>query len=313
MTVAFHHVPVLLEEVVAALAVRPDGLYVDCTVGGGGHAYAVASRLGPGGLLIGIDQDPHALAAAAHRLAAFMDRVRLVRSNFDKVDAVVAAVGGRLADGILMDLGVSSPQLDDPARGFTYRADAPLDMRMDPDGPVTAADIVNGASEAELARILREYGEERFAARIARLIVQERRRAPIRTTGELVDIVVRAIPAPARREPQHPARRTFQALRIAVNDELGALERGLQAALRALAPGGRLAVISFHSLEDRIVKHTFAAWARGCVCPPGAPACVCGQKPQVRLVGKQPVVPGAEEQERNPRARSAKLRVAERI
>lgn len=312
-SVEFHHIPVLLQECLDALAVRPDGTYVDCTTGGAGHSYEIARRLGPEGRLIGLDQDPGALAAAAERLAPFADRVRLVRSNFRHLEAVLAELGTGPVHGILMDLGVSSPQLDVPERGFTYREDAPLDMRMDPDGPVTAAELVNGLPEPELARILWEYGEERYSRRIARRIVSARQEAPIRTTGELVELIRQALPAAAKREPQHPARRTFQALRIAVNDELGALEQGLDAAVRSLAAGGRLAVISFHSLEDRIVKQQLARRARGCTCPPRLPACVCGGRPEVRLVGRQPRVPTPAEQEQNPRARSAKLRVAEKL
>jgi len=309
----FHHIPVMLEEVLAALAIRPDGTYVDCTVGGGGHSAAICARLGPRGRLLALDQDPAAVAAAAERLAPFGDRVRLRRANFERVAEVAREEGLAPVDGILMDLGVSSPQLDTPERGFSYREDAPLDMRMDPDRPVSAADIVATASEEELTRILREYGEERYARQIARAIVRTRARTPIRTTGQLAEVVRLALPGRALREPQHPARRTFQALRIAVNDELGALERGLQAALSILAPGGRLVVITFHSLEDRIVKRTFADWARACVCPPGTPVCICGRRPQVRPVGKQPWLPSPEEVVANPRARSAKLRVVERL
>lgn len=309
----FHHIPVMLDEVLKALAVRPEGAYVDCTVGGGGHSAAIAERLGPGGRLLCLDQDPAALVAAGERLAPFGDRVRLHRTNFDRIAEVAAAEGLTAVDGILMDLGVSSPQLDAPERGFSYREDAPLDMRMDPENPVSAADLVAELPEAELARILWEYGEERYSRRIARNIVRARERGPIQTTGELARLVREAMPGPALREQQHPARRTFQALRIAVNDELGALERGLRAAMPLLAPGGRLAVITFHSLEDRIVKRTLAEWAKGCICPPGAPVCICGHQPEVRLVGKQPWMPSAAEVERNPRARSAKLRVAERL
>lgn len=309
----FHHIPVMLEEVLTALAIRPDGTYVDCTVGGGGHSAAICARLGPGGRLLALDQDPAAVAAAAERLAPFGDRVRLRRTNFERVAEVAQAEGLVPVDGILMDLGVSSPQLDTPERGFSYREDAPLDMRMDPDRPVSAADIVATASEEELARILREYGEERYARQIARAIVRTRERTPIRTTGQLAEVVRSALPGRALREPQHPARRTFQALRIAVNDELGALERGLKAALSILAPGGRLVVITFHSLEDRIVKRTFADWAKSCVCPPGTPVCICGRRPLVRPVGKQPWLPSEAEVAANPRARSAKLRVVERL
>lgn len=311
---AFEHEPVLLAEALELLAVRPDGQYADCTVGGGGHASEVARRLGPGGRLLGLDRDPEALAAAASRLAPYRDRVVLIRRNFALLEEAAREAGLDRLDGVLFDLGVSSPQLDEPGRGFSYRRDAPLDMRMDPDGPVTAADLVARLPEAELARILAEYGEERYARRIARRIAEERARRPITTTAQLATLVREAIPAPARRsEPQDPARRTFQALRIAVNDELGALERGLEAALRLLRPGGRLVVIAFHSLEDRIVKRFIARHARGCECPPGTPVCVCGRRPDLRPVGPRPVRPSPAEVERNPRARSARLRAAEKI
>lgn len=309
----FEHEPVLLAEVLEALAVRPDGRYVDCTVGGGGHSEAIARRLGPDGRLLALDRDPAALRAAGERLKPFADRVRLVRTRFSRLAGVVTEAGLDGVDGVLFDLGVSSPQVDDPGRGFSYRHDAPLDMRMDPDVPVTAADLVARLPEEELARILREYGEERFAARIARRIVAERERRPIRTTLQLAELVRETIPAPARREPQHPARRTFQALRIAVNDELGELESALEAAVRVLRPGGRLVAIAFHSLEDRIVKQFIARQSRGCECPPGTPVCLCGKKPVLRPVGRQPRLPGPEEIRRNPRARSARLRVAEKL
>jgi len=311
--VEFHHVPVMLTEVLEALAVRPEGTYVDCTAGGGGHSEAIARRLGPAGLLIALDQDPAALAAAGVRLQPYADRVRLVRRNFRDLAAALAELDVPAADGILFDLGVSSYQFDEAERGFSYQHDAPLDMRMDPDADLTARDLLNELDAGELTRILREYGEERFANRIARLVVQERSKHPIGTTGDLVEIIKRAIPAPARRTGGHPARRSFQALRIAVNDEMGALREGLEAALSALAPGGRLAILTFHSLEDRIVKRTLAAAARGCTCSPHAPACICGKQPDVRLVGRQPAVPGPAEVEANPRARSAKLRVAEKL
>lgn len=313
MTVAFQHVPVMLTEVLSALQVTAAGAYVDCTAGGAGHSEAIARLLGPGGLLVALDQDPAALAAARQRLDPYRDRVRLVQRNFRDLDAVLAELGIAAVDGILFDLGVSSPQLDEAERGFTYQQDAPLDMRMDPGGEVTARELVNRLDEHELARILREFGEERYAGRVARFIVRERRRRPVETTLQLVAIVKDAIPAPARRTGGHPARRTFQALRMAVNDELGALARGLTAAIAALGTGGRLAVLTFHSLEDRLVKQTLAAAARGCTCPPDAPVCICGRRPQVRLVGKQPRLPDAAEIAANPRARSAKLRVAEKL
>ncbi|GAB6932568.1 16S rRNA (cytosine(1402)-N(4))-methyltransferase RsmH [Calditerricola satsumensis] len=309
----FVHEPVLLEEAVGALAVRPDGVYVDCTVGGGGHSARIAERLGPDGLLIALDQDDAALEAAARRLAPYRDRVRLVKRNFRHLAAVLAELGIARVQGVLFDLGVSSPQFDEAERGFSYRFDAPLDMRMDPERPITAADLVNTLTEAELAELLRRYGEERFAKAIAREMVRARARKPIETTGELVEIVKRAIPAPARRTGPHPARRTFQALRIAVNDELDALREGLEAAVAHLATGGRVAVITFHSLEDRICKQAFREWSRGCICPPGLPVCACGRRPLVRVLTKKPIVPSEDEVRRNPRARSAKLRVAERV
>jgi 16S rRNA (cytosine1402-N4)-methyltransferase len=310
---AFHHVPVLLREVLDGLAVRPGGAYADCTVGGGGHAREIAERLGPGGLLVGLDQDPNALAAASRHLAEFGDRVRLVRSNFERLGQVLRELGLTAADGILMDLGVSSHQLDEAERGFSYQHDAPLDMRMDPDRPLSARTLVNQYTESELARTILQYGEERWASRIAQFIVRERQRRPLETTTDLVDLIKAAIPAPARREGGHPARRTFQALRIAVNDELGVLERGLEAAVDLLTAGGRLAVITFHSLEDRIVKQAFARWAKGCICPPALPVCRCGLTPKVRLLSKKPITAEVDEVARNPRARSAKLRTAERV
>jgi len=311
--VEFHHVPVLLQEVLEGLAIRPDGTYVDCTVGGGGHALEILRRLGPRGRLIGLDQDEEALTAAAKRLARYGDQVRLVKTNFERIAQVVDELGVGPVDGVLMDIGVSSHQLDEAERGFSFHREAPLDMRMDRSNPVSAATIVNQWPEEELARIIREYGEERWAGRIARFIVQARKRAPITTTTELVEVIKAAIPASARREGGHPARRTFQAIRIAVNDELGALERGLEGALQVLAPGGRLAVITFHSLEDRLVKQTFARWINPCVCPPGAPVCVCGRRPLAKAVTRKPVTASAAELAENPRARSAKLRVVEKL
>lgn len=310
----FHHIPVMLHQVVEALAIRPDGIYVDGTLGGGGHAREIAARLGSGGRLIGIDQDPNALAAAGERLRPYIDRCTLVRSNFARLDQVLRELEIRQVNGIFLDIGVSSHQFDEAERGFTYRHDVPLDMRMDPDGPTTAADLLNSLDEAELARIIAEYGEEKFARRIARVVVRQReQQGPIATTGQLVELIKQAIPAPARREGPHPARRTFQALRIAVNDELGVLERVLDVGVDQLAPGGRFAVITFHSLEDRIVKQRFAALAKTCICPPEYPACMCSHQARVRLVGKQPWTPAADEVAANPRARSAKLRVAERL
>lgn len=309
----FHHVPVLLAEVLEGLALRSGGLYLDCTTGGAGHSQAILEASNPEGRLIGLDQDDNALDAARERLAPYGVRATLVKSNFAELGGVLDRLGIPSVDGILMDLGVSSHQLDEGDRGFSYHQDAPLDMRMDQSRPLSAFELVNQADVRELTRIISEYGEERFAGRIARRLAEVRVTNPIQTTGELAEIIKLAIPAAARREGPHPARRTFQALRIAVNDELGVLERGLDAALQALAPGGRLAVISFHSLEDRIVKQRFAAWAKGCDCPPQIPVCVCGKQPAVRLVTRGPVTATPTELEENTRSRSAKLRVAEKL
>jgi len=311
--VEFHHVPVLLNEVLEGLAIREDGTYVDCTLGGAGHSLEILRRLGPKGRLIGLDQDEAALAAAAERLAPFGDQVRLVKTNFARIAQVVDELQVGPVHGVLMDIGVSSHQLDEAERGFSFHQEAPLDMRMDRSSPVSAATVVNEWPEEELVRIIREYGEERWAKRIAQFIVRARAHGPIRTTTELVDVIKAAIPAAARREGGHPARRTFQAIRIAVNDELGALERGLEGAVQVLAPGGRLAVITFHSLEDRLVKQTFARWANPCTCPPNAPVCTCGKQPLVRHVTRKPVTASPAELEANPRSRSAKLRVVEKL
>ena len=308
----FHHVSVLLEECLDGLNIRPDGIYVDGTLGGAGHSSRIAERLTTG-RLIGIDRDPVALKAAGERLAPFGDRVTLVHSNFCEIASVLASLHIDHVDGILLDLGVSSPQLDDGARGFSYMADAPLDMRMDNGDTLSADTVVNSWSYDELKRILYDYGEERYAPQIAGAICRRRETAPIRSTLELVDVIRGAMPAAALREKQHPAKRSFQAIRIAVNDELGSVEKVMADAIPCLNPGGRLAVITFHSLEDRIVKNAMAAAARGCTCPPEFPVCVCGKKPQVRLISRKPIVSGEEELNRNPRARSAKLRVCEKI
>ncbi|MGQ9779757.1 MAG: 16S rRNA (cytosine(1402)-N(4))-methyltransferase RsmH [Bacillota bacterium] len=308
----FLHLPVLAQEVSTFLAPRPGGVYVDATVGGAGHAEMIARAIAPDGVLVGIDRDRSALAAAEERLRETGIRFFLVHENFAHLAAILRRLGMGPVQGILFDLGVSSPQLDDPARGFSYQKDAPLDMRMDRDQALTARWLVNEAAEEELARIIREYGEERWAARIARFIVRHRQKRPIETTGELAEIVKAAIPARARRSGPHPARRTFQALRIAVNDELGSLAQGLVAAVDSLAPGGRIVVISFHSLEDRLVKEEFARRARRCRCPEGAPVCRCGG-PELQILTKKPVTPTQEELAANPRARSAKLRAAEKL
>lgn len=309
---SFHHIPVLLHETLDALAVRPGGIYVDCTLGGAGHSVEILGRSGPDGILIGLDQDEQALKAAGERLAPFGERARLVKTNFEHIAAVVERLGIGPVDGVMMDIGVSSHQFDEGERGFSYHQDAPLDMRMDRDAPFTAADLVNEWDEGEIARIIWEYGEERWSRRIAQFIARARSQAPIQTTGQLVEIIKAAIPAGARREGGHPARRTFQAIRIAVNDELGVLERGLEGALQVLKPGGRLAVITFHSLEDRIVKQTFARWVKPCTCPPEIPVCVCGKVPLAEHVTRKPVKASAQELEQNPRARSATLRAIEK-
>ncbi len=303
------HEPVLLEEVLRFLRPHAGGVYIDATVGGGGHAEAILEKSAPDGRLLGLDADPDALRRSQRRLHRFGRRVVLVHANFDRLQSVAERYGFVPADGVLMDLGVSSDQLADAARGFSFLRPGPLDMRMDPSLPHTAADLVNTLDEEDLARLIRAYGEEPYARRIARAIVRAR---PIYTTTELADLIARVVP---RRPGQrlHPATRTFQALRIAVNDELGALERALPQALAVLRPGGRLAVITFHSLEDRIVKHFFRREARDCICPPRQPVCTCGHKAQVRILTPKPVVPSPEEVERNPRSRSAKLRVGEKL
>ena len=308
----FHHVSVLLEECIEGLAIKPDGIYVDGTLGGAGHSSRIAAKLTTG-RPIGIDRDNVALEAAAERLRPFEDRVTLVHANFCDMDQALQGLGIDKVDGILLDLGVSSPQLDDGQRGFSYMTDAPLDMRMNGEDVRDARQIVNTWSYEELKRILYDYGEERFAPRIAAAICRRREQAPIETTLELVDVIKSAMPASALREKQHPAKRSFQAIRIAVNDELGAVETVMKKAVPLLNPGGRLAVITFHSLEDRIVKNAMAEAAKGCTCPPSFPVCVCGKKPQVRIVTRKPIVSGEEELERNPRARSAKLRICEKL
>jgi len=304
----YTHIPVLRDACIEALRIRPDGVYVDATLGGAGHASEIVRRL-TSGTLVGIDRDDYALSRAGERLAPYGDRVRLVHSDFRNL---AACLNGPV-DGILFDLGCSSFQLDDPERGFSYMHDAPLDMRMDRTSPRTAYDLINTADSSELRRILYDYGEERYAPRIAEAIVRERAVSPIATTGELVRIISDAMPAAAKREKQHPAKRTFQAVRIAVNDELTAIDEALRAAIDCLKPEGRLAVISFHSLEDRIVKQVFARNARGCTCPPEFPVCVCGGTPRVRLIAHKPISPTDEECNDKPRARSAKLRVCEKI
>ena len=308
----FYHVSVLLDECIQALNIKPDGIYVDGTLGGAGHSSQIAARLTTG-RLIGIDRDPKALKAASERLAPYADRVTLVHSNFSQLDEVLDNLGIAGVDGILLDLGVSSPQLDEAERGFSYMADAPLDMRMNSEDTLSAYEVVNTWPREELRRILYEYGEERYAPQIAAAIDRRRAEKPIATTLELVDVIRSAMPPAALREKQHPAKRSFQAIRIAVNDELGAVGRVLEVAVPKLNKNGRLAIITFHSLEDRLVKNGMAANAKGCTCPPNFPVCICGNKPKVKLISKKPIVSGSEELERNPRARSAKLRVCEKL
>ena len=308
----FHHVSILLQPCLDALNIKPDGIYVDATTGGAGHSLHIAQELGEGGRLICIDRDDEALENAKTRLASVWDRVTTVKSDFRDIDRVLEGQGLSGADGILFDLGVSSPQLDDAARGFSYKQDAPLDMRMDESASYTARELVNTVSYEELKRILYEYGEERYAPAIAKKICAYRMEKPIETTLELADLIRSAMPAASLREKQHPAKRSFQAIRIAVNDELGELPPMLRAAEKNLKPGGRLAVITFHSLEDRIVKRELQALATGCTCPPEFPVCVCGKKPKMKLITRKPIVSGEEELNENPRARSAKLRVAEK-
>ena len=307
-----HHVSVLLWECIEGLDIKPDGIYVDGTLGGAGHSSEIVKRL-ENGRHIGIDRDPIALKAAGERLAPYADKVTLVHSNFCEIKQVLDDLDIEGVDGILLDLGVSSPQLDDGARGFSYMADAPLDMRMNNEDPLTAHDVVNTWPYEELKRILYDYGEERYAPQIASAICRKRESKPIESTLELVDVIRSAMPPAALREKQHPAKRSFQAIRIAVNDELGSVEKVMRDAIPKLNKGGRLAVITFHSLEDRIVKNAMVAASKGCTCPPSFPVCVCGKKPQVKLITRKPIVSTDEELEVNPRARSAKLRICEKL
>ena len=308
----FEHKSVLLHETVDSLNIRPDGIYVDGTLGGGGHASLVCSRLGENGRLIGIDQDADAIAAATERLKPYGGRVTIVRNNYENIDTVLAELGIPGVDGIYLDLGVSSYQLDTAERGFTYREDAPLDMRMDQRNAETAADIVNGYSEMELYRIIRDYGEDRFAKNIAKHIVRARQEKPLETTGELIEVIKAAIPAKIRATGGHPAKRTFQAIRIELNKELEVLEHSVDKMIGLLNPGGRLSIITFHSLEDRIVKNKFKENENPCVCPPDFPVCMCGRKSRGRVVTRKPIVPTGQEIEENKRSKSSKLRVFEK-
>lgn len=309
----FNHRSVLLDECIEGLAIKPNGIYVDGTAGGGGHSFHIASALGEGGRLIAIDQDENAIVAAGKRLAPFGEKVTLVRSNFSRVSEVLNELGIEKIDGILMDLGVSSYQLDTPERGFSYNADAPLDMRMDNRNPLDASVVVNTYSEEKLREIIYGYGEEKFGGKIASEIVKARGIKPIESTGELVDIIKRAIPMAAKQGGHHPAKRTFQAIRIEVNSELDVIKPAIDGAVKYLNEGGRIAIITFHSLEDRLVKQAYASLAEGCTCPRNFPVCVCGNKPKVKIVTKKPILPSERELEENPRSRSAKLRIAEKI
>ena len=309
----FHHVTVLLHETVDAIEVKPDGIYADLTTGGGGHSYEIAKKLGNGGRLLCFDRDAEALSAAKRRLEPFLDKITFIHKNFESIGATLEELGITALDGVIADLGCSSHQFDTPERGFAYQYDAPLDMRMDTDAPLTAAEVINTYSEAELFRIIHEYGEERFASRIAARIVAARKERPIETTFALADLIKAAIPAAARADGPHPAKRTFQAIRIEVNRELDAITPAIEAVTKALVPGGRIAIISFHSLEDRLVKLAFAEASSGCTCPRDFPVCVCGKKPLLKLHNKKPILPSQDELIANPRARSAKLRVAEKV
>lgn len=312
-SINFSHKSVLLDECIEGLNIDPAGIYVDGTAGGGGHSLEIVKRLTEGGRLIAIDRDDAALIAASKRLADYSDRVTFVKSNFSDVADVCANLGIDSINGILMDLGVSSYQLDTPERGFSHNYDAPLDMRMDQNSPLDAYAVVNGYSKEQLKKIIYDYGEDKFAPRIANAIVNAREIKPIETTGELVSIIKSAIPAAARDGGHHPAKRTFQAIRIEVNGELDAIEPAIDSAVKLLAPGGRVAIITFHSLEDRIVKQTYQKHAEGCTCPKNFPVCVCNKRPEVKIITRKPIVPSDRELEENPRSRSSKLRVAEKI
>ncbi len=309
----FKHISVLLQETIDSLAIKPDGIYVDGTTGGGGHSYEICKRLGPEGRLICIDQDTEALEAAGERLKPFAGQITMVKSNYSQMKEVLKEQGIDKVDGIVLDLGVSSYQLDNGKRGFSYRENAPLDMRMDQDSTVSARDIINEYSESELCRIIREYGEERFARNIARNICKKRQDKPIETTFELVDIIRGSMPAKARNAKGHPAKRTFQAIRIECNQELEVLQWALNDMVDMLKDGGRISIITFHSLEDRIVKTNFRKYENPCTCPPDFPVCVCGNKSKGKVITRKPILPSEEECNKNTRSKSAKLRVFERI
>ncbi len=311
--IVFSHRSVLLDECIEGLNIKKNGVYIDGTAGGGGHSFHIASALGDDGRLVAIDQDAAAIEAAGRRLGCFGDKVTLVRNNFSEIDSVCEELGIEKIDGVLMDLGVSSYQLDTADRGFSYNADAKLDMRMDDRNPLDAFAVVNEYSEEKLREIIYSYGEERFGGKIAAEIVKARDEKPIEMTSELVDIVKRAMPQAAKQGGHHPAKRTFQAIRIEVNSELGVIIPAIEGAVKRLNPGGRIAIITFHSLEDRMVKQAFTSLATGCTCPRNFPVCVCGNKPKLKIVTKKPILPSEKELEENPRSRSAKLRIAEKI
>jgi len=308
---SFSHVSVLLKECIEGLNIKPDGIYVDGTLGGGGHSFQILQLLNQG-KLIGIDQDTDALNAATNRLKIFGERFLPVHSNFSNLDRVLAELGIDRIDGLLLDLGVSSYQLDEAERGFSYMNDGKLDMRMNQSDAFTAYDVVNSYSERKLTEIITDYGEENWANRIAKFIVEARTQKPIETTFELVEVIKKAIPAAARKDGPHPAKRTFQAIRIEVNNELKIIEQTIESAFEHMGKGGRVAIITFHSLEDRIVKNAYKKLAQGCTCPPEFPVCICGGKAKIKIISKKPILPSEEEVEANPRARSAKLRVAEK-
>lgn len=313
MTKNKKHIPVLLKETIEFLNIKYEGVYIDCTLGGGGHAREILKHLGPRGRLIGIEQDPLILAVTQDKLSDYKEKIEFIQGNFRNLQIFLKKLDITQVDGVLFDLGVSSFQLDEGYRGFSYQQVAKLDMRMDPQGPISAWDLVNRRSEEELAKIIRNYGEERWAARIAHFIVERRMQKPVDTTAELVEIIKKAIPASARRTGPHPAKRTFQALRIAVNDEIEAFREALEQSFSCLTPGGRVVVISFHSLEDRIVKQSMQKAANPCICPPDFPVCSCSLKPSLRILTRKPVTPSSEEIRINSRARSARLRAAEKI
>ena len=309
----FSHYSVLLNESIDGLGIKPDGIYVDCTLGGGGHSLAIVSRLSSGGRLIAVDQDAEAIAASKRRLADHLEKITFIHDNFSRIGDVLEELGIDTVDGAVIDLGVSSYQLDTPERGFSYMHDAPLDMRMNPESSLSAKEIVNTYSEEQLKKIIYDYSEERFAGRIASAICAAREKKEITSTFELSDIIRSAIPAKAREDGPHPAKRTFQAIRIEVNSELAVIAPTLDSLVSHLKPGGRLSVITFHSLEDRIVKQSFAEFSKGCNCPPDFPVCVCGKKPLGKTVNHKPILPSEQELDENPRSRSAKLRIFEKI